>query len=310
MKVYLPISLLFFIFASLSGCKEQKNDAVEEIASTSSAPRYSLAQWSFNRELFNGEMTTQEFIEQAGILGFEGVEYVSQFFQDKAEDFVYLDSLNTVAEEAGVLNLLIMVDGAGNLCASDLDERNKSIEEHMKWVKAAKYLGCPAIRVNAHGDGSAEDIKEACMDGIGRLADMAAQEGMDVIIENHGGISNDGAWLTDLIVNLDRKNVGSLPDFDNWCIERENGQLWGAPCIKTYDRYIGLQELMPYARALSVKSFAFDENGKETTMDYAKFFEIIKASGYNGYLGIEFEGHDMSSKEGIQKTVSLVESVW
>ncbi len=274
------------------------------------APKYSLAQWSFNRELFAGKMTTIDYINAAGEMGFSGVEYVSQFFQEKVENFAFLDSLNAATKAAGLRSLLIMVDGAGDLGASDAKEREEAIEAHKKWVKAAQYLGCTAIRVNAHGDGTPEEIKANCIDGIGKLAAWAQQENMAIIIENHGGISNNGAWLADLVASLQEYKVGTLPDFDNWCTQRENGKLWGAPCIERYDRYKGLAELMPYAKALSVKSFAFDEQGNETTMDYAKIFEIVQNSGYMGYLGIEYEGHDLPSRQGIEKTRDLVEKVW
>lgn len=153
-------------------------------------------------------------------------------------------------------------------------------------------------------------MKNNCIDGIGRLAAWSQKEGITIIIENHGGVSNNGKWLASLLEELKQFGVGSLPDFDNWCTARENGQLWGAPCIERYDRFKGLEELMPYAKSLSVKSFAFDEEGNETTIDYAKMFEIIQASGYDSYLGIEFEGHDLQSKEGITKTRELVEKVW
>lgn len=274
------------------------------------APKYSLSQWSFNRELFSGKMTTIDFIKVAGEMDYEGVEYVSQFFQDKVEDFVFLDSLTKSTNEAGVKSLLIMVDDAGNLGASNMGERNLAIENCKKWVLAAKYLGCNSIRVNAHGDGTPEEMKNACADGIGRLAAWSQKQGIDIIIENHGGISSNGKWLAELLKELQEFGVGSYPDFGNWCTLRENGQLWGGACTERYDRYKGLKELVPYAKSLSVKSFAFDDEGNETSMDYAKIFEIVQASGYNGYLGIEFAGHDIPSLEGINKTRELVEKVW
>ncbi len=304
-----------FLFSFLSAflfvaCQEtnKKSDQIKNEIATK-VPKYSLAQWSFNRELFSGKMTTIDFINIAGEMGFEGVEYVSQFFQNKVEDFDFLDSLNAATKRTGVKSLLIMVDNAGNLGASNQEERAQAIESHKKWVKAAKYLGCKSIRINAHGDGTPEEIKTACIDGIGTLAAWSQKEGVNLIIENHGGISNNGAWLAGLVKELQKYGVGTLPDFDNWCIQRENGKLWGAPCTERFDRYLGLKELMPYAKSLSVKSFDFDENGNETTMDYAKLFEIVKATGYDGYLGIEYEGEHLPSKEGIEKTRALVEKV-
>jgi sugar phosphate isomerase/epimerase len=218
--------------------------------------------------------------------------------------------MNATAQKAGVKNLLIMVDNAGNLGASDKNERNLAVENCKKWVTAAKHLGCHSIRINAHGDGTPEEIKAACIESITTLAKWGKEEGVQILIENHGGISNDGKWLKELLQALQPAGVGSLPDFDNWCIERENGELWGAPCTKSYDRYLGMQEIMPFAKALSVKSFEFDAEGNETSMDYKKLFEIVQASGYQGYLGIEFEGHELDAKEGIRKAVALVKKVW
>lgn len=295
---------LFIFF--ISACQNKPNSEQP----VGKKPMYSLAQWSFNRELFSGEMSTVDYIMAAGEMGFEGVEYVSQFFQDKVEDFAFLDSLNETTKKAGVKSLLIMVDNVGNLGASNKAQRDSAVSNCKKWVKAARYLGCHSIRVNAHGDGAPEEIKAACLDGIGQLAAWSKKKGINIIIENHGGISNNGGWLAGLVKDLQEYNVGTLPDFDNWCTQRESGQLWEGACTERYDRYKGMAELMPYAQALSVKSFDFDDAGNETTMDYAKLFEIIQSSGYDGYLGIEFEGHNLSSREGIAKTRALVEKVW
>lgn len=315
MKNPLHPLLLMAIFAGiLLACqptsKESENTAESENAMPAAKPKFSLAQWSFNKALFAGEMSNVDFINTAAEMGFEGVEYVSQFFQEKVEDRAFLDSLNTAAQTAGIKNLLIMVDRAGELGAVDTVARNQAVDAHKKWIDAAKYLGCHSIRINAHGGGTAEELMAACIDAIGKLSEYGQQQGVSVLIENHGGYSNNGEWLTTLVEALKDKGVGTLPDFDNWCITRENGELWGAPCIESYDRYKGLEELLPYAGALSVKSFDFNESGEETTMDYARFFRIIRAANYDGFLGIEFEGHDMPPREGIKKTMALVERVW
>lgn len=272
--------------------------------------KYSLAQWSFNRDLFAGKMDTVDFITAAGDMNFAGVEYVSQFFQDKVDDFEYLDSLNAAAKAAGIKNVMIQVDNIGNLGSSNPELRAQAIAEGKKWVDAASYLGCDMMRVNAHGDGSPERVKAQSIEAIGILADYAKQKGLQIIIENHGGISNDGAWLADLIAKLADKNVASLADFHNWCIERENGELWGAPCVKEYDNYQGFAELIPTAQAVSVKAIEFDSNGNETSMDFERFFQIMKAASYDGYLGIEYEGSNLPSREGILKTKALAEKSW
>lgn len=317
MRALLPcfFSLLLLGLLACSGSKKEASatqtapEAMPEIVEEET-PRYSLGQWSFNRELFAGEMSTFDFITAAQDLGFEGVEYVSQFFQDKVEDEAFLDSLKMTADAAGIANVMILVDGAGNLGAADPDAREQAVTEHLKWVKAAKRIGCPTVRVNAHGDGSPEEIKAACVKTIGRLASAAKQEGVKIIIENHGGISNNGAWLADLVGQLQEYEVGSLADFDNWCTARENGQIWGAPCTERYDRYLGVQELMPTAQSVSVKAFNFDAAGNETDMDYDRLFEIIHKADYQGWLGIEYEGDDLPSRTGIANTLALAKRSW
>jgi sugar phosphate isomerase/epimerase len=284
---------------------ESEKETIQEIP----VPKYSLAQWSFNRDLFAQEMSTQDFVKAAGEMGFEGVEYVSQFFQNKVEDFVYLDSLNAAAEAAGVKNLMIQVDNIGNLCASNNDERNAAVELGKKWVDASKYLGCISMRVNAHGDGTPEEMKAQAIDGIGRLADYANLQGVKIVIENHGGVSSRGDWLADLVAALSEKNVGSLNDFHNWCYETESGALWGK-CAKEYDYYKGFQELIGSSEGVSVKAFKFDSLGNEPDLNFPKFFKIMKDAGYDGYLGIEYEGKDLPSKDGILKTKELAERTW
>jgi sugar phosphate isomerase/epimerase len=303
--------LLLFLFTItiivLFACKSQdeNKETKSMVKNTQKIPKYSLAQWSFNRELFSGEMNNYDFIQRAAELGFETVEYVNQFFIDKAENFEFLDSLNNTAKEAGIKNWLLMVDGAGLLGSQDETKRNEAIAEHKKWIDAASYLGCSYMRVNAHGDGSPADMLINCETSIRELAEYGAARKVSIVIENHGGISNDGSWLKKLLSKLQDKNVGSLTDFDNWCIERENGKLWGAPCSKEYPRYQGMEDLLPFAKALSVKAFEFDEKGNETTIDFKKMFELIDKYDYQEYLSIEYEGHTLPSTEGIIKTREL-----
>jgi len=305
------ICLLIFLFPFLQSCNHPDERSKHASSKTAAEKlKFSLAQWSFNRELFAGEMTNIDFINTASKMGFEGVEYLNQFFNDKAENFEYLDSLNAAAKSANIKNLLIMIDVDERLGASDIDERNLAVEIHKKWVSAAKYLGCSSVRINAYGDGTPDDIKDACIESISRLAAWSQEEGVQILIENHGGISSKGSWLVDLVKSLQQYEVGILPDFNNWCYARENGEIWGSPCIKTYNRYKGLEELMPYARSLSIKSLDFDDEGNETTMDYPRLIKIIKENKYDGYWGIEFEGNGMPASEGIEKTRALVKKVW
>ena len=269
--------------------------------------RLVLAQWSFNRELFKGEMSTFDFIRTAKEMDFVGVEYVNQFFMDHIEDSAYLDSLRTTAEEVGIKNTLLMIDRAGNLGASKKETREEAVANHKKWILAAKKMNCPNIRINAHGDGSREEIYSACQKSILELSDFGQEHNVGILIENHGSYSSDGNWLSELVKKVNRPNVASLADFDNWCIERENGELWGAPCIKEYDRYVGMKQLLPTAKSVSIKAFDFDKDGLPIKTDFKKMFELIFKSGYEGYLAVEFEGHEIDAKIGIQKTKALAE---
>lgn len=266
----------------------------------------SLAEWSLHKALFAKQLNNLDFPTVAkNTYGISVVEYVNQFFKDKAEDTAYLNQLLQRCKDNGVTNHLIMIDGEGGLGDLDDSKRQKAIENHYKWVHAAKHLGCVTIRVNAYGEGSAEDVQKAAVDGLGRLGEYAAKEGINVIVENHGGHSSNGQWLATVMKQVGKKNVGTLPDFGNFCLER--GQNYS--CLKEYDRYQGTRELMPYAKGVSAKTYDFDAQGACIETDYHQMLRIVKDAGFNGYIGIEYEGDKLSEEEGIKKTKALLERV-
>jgi sugar phosphate isomerase/epimerase len=265
----------------------------------------SLAQWSLHRTLRSGEMDNLDFATSAKKdFGIEAVEYVNQFFKDKAQDRNYLNEMNKRADDAGVKNLLIMIDGEGALGAIEDKERKQAVENHHRWVEAAKYLGCHSIRVNAAGNGTAEEVGQAAIDGLGQLATFAKDFDINVIVENHGGYSSNGQWLSNVIAQVNMDNCGTLPDFGNFCIRRDS-----SGCAEEYDRYKGIKELMPYAKGVSAKSHDFNEKGDEIHTDYRKALQIVKDAGYRGYIGIEYEGGKLSEPEGIKATKALLEKV-
>jgi sugar phosphate isomerase/epimerase len=266
----------------------------------------SLAEWSLHKTLFAKKMDNLDFPRVArNTYGIGVVEYVNQFFKDKAEDTSYLNQLLQRCKDHDVINHLIMIDGEGGLAELDNKKRQTAIENHYKWVHAAKYLGCQTIRVNAHGLGSHEEVQQAAIDGLSRLGEYAAKENINVIVENHGGYSSDGEWLSTVMKKVNRKNVGTLPDFGNFCLER--GEDYA--CKKEYDRYKGTRELMPFAKGVSAKTHDFDEEGNATDTDYYKIMRIVKDAGFTGYVGIEYEGNKLSEEEGIKKTKVLLEKV-
>lgn len=272
--------------------------------------KISLAQWSLNKALFAKEMDNLDFAKVAKTqFGIDGIEYVNQFFKDHVKDNKYLNEMKKRADDHGVKSLIIMVDGEGGLAEPNDKERNKAVENHYKWVDAAKYLGCHSIRVNSFGKGSSEDVQKASIDGLGKLSEYARPLGMNVIVENHGGYSSDGKWLSDVMRSVHQPNCGTLPDFGNFCLERVGGVQWGAKCIKDYDKYKGVEELMPFAKAVSAKSYAFDAEGNETTIDFMRMLKIVKSFNYTGYVGVEYEGKKLSEHDGIMATKKLLEKV-
>ena len=257
----------------------------------------SLAEWSLHRALQSGKIDHLDFYSVAkNELNISAVEYVNSFFFDKAKDKKYLNEMKQRADDLGVQSLLIMCDNEGNLGDPDSKKRIESVENHYKWAEAAKFLGCHSIRVNARSSGSYGDQIELAADGLRRLTEFGDTLGLNTIVENHGGLSSNGKWLSAVMERVDHPRVGTLPDFGNFRIE---GDEW-------YDRYQGMKELMPYAKAVSAKSHEFDSNGNETKSDYYKMMDIVLDAGYKGFVGIEYEGSSHSEMDGIKLTRDLL----
>ena len=257
--------------------------------------KISLAEWSLHKTLFAGKLDNKDFAKTAREeFKIGAIEYVNQFFKDKAKDKEYLAELNKRQEEHNVRALLIMIDGEGALGDADEAKRTKAVENHYKWVEAAKELGCHSIRVNAQSTNEYEEAKKLASDGLRRLSQFAADFDINVIVENHGGLSSNGKWLAETIKAVDLKNCGTLPDFGNF---------------GDYDRYQGVTELMPMAKAVSAKSYDFDSSGNETKIDYLKMMKIVTEAGYRGFVGIEYEGKNLDEYEGIRATKKLLAKV-
>ncbi len=262
--------------------------------------RISLAEWSLHRALFEGRLDNLDFPGVAHTdYGLGAVEYVNQFFKDEAEDMTYLRDLAGRADGHGVENLLIMCDGEGALGDPDAAKRTMAVENHHRWVTAAAFLGCHSIRVNAQSTGAADEQARLAADGLRRLTEFAEQHDINVIVENHGGLSSNGAWLAGVMRAVDHPRCGTLPDFGNFQVAEGE---W-------YDRYQGVEELMPFAKAVSAKSHDFDDQGDERDTDYARMMRIVLDAGYRGWVGIEFEGDAMPEPDGIRATKALLERV-
>lgn len=287
----------------------------------------SLAQWSLHKSFFGdlnndwawfgkmlmespdsllrGDLHPDDFPSIAKGYGIDIIELVNTFYFSKANDMEYWKAFKKRCDDEGVTVGLIMCDALGDIGNADDEERMKAVENHYPWVDIAAFLGAHTIRVNAAGQGSAQVVAENAAKGLKQLAEYAAPKGINVVVENHGGYSSNGAWLSEVIKSVNVESVGTLPDFGNFCIER--GPNW--TCVEEYDKYKGIAELMPYAKGVSAKTHDFNEEGEEVHSDYMRIMQIVKDSGFEGTIGIEYEGRELSEHEGILKTKALLEKV-
>jgi len=270
------------------------------VASTKQLFKISLAQWSLHRALFKKELDNLDFAVKARFdFGIGAVEYVNQFFKDKAKDRTYLGEMLKRSSDNGIENRLIMCDDEGALGDPDEAKRRQAVENHYKWVEAAKFLGCKIIRVNAQSRGSYDEQMKLAADGLRRLTEFGAKAKIAVVVENHGGLSSNGQWLTGVMKMVNYPMCGTLPDFGNFSVSKD----------EEYDRYKGVTEMMPFAKAVSAKSHDFDERGEETHTDYHKMMKIVLDAKYNSFVGIEYEGDSMTEPDGIRATKKLLERV-
>lgn len=267
------------------------------LAAAQPAPLFkiSLAQWSLHRTLRAKEIDHLDFARVAKRdFGIEAIEYVNSFFKDRARDAAYLAEMNKRAADEGVTQYLIMCDGEGRLGDPDAALRATAVENHRKWLEAAKVLGCVTIRVNAASVGTFEEQQKLAADGLRKLTELAAPMNLNVVVENHGGLSSDGKWLSGVMKMVNHPRCGTLPDFGNFY---------------EYDRYQGVADLMPFAKAVSAKSHDFDEQGNESQKDYRRLMKTVLDAGYRSWVGIEYEGSKLPEREGIAKTKVLLERI-
>jgi len=319
-KVLLMAVASVFLISCNTGTKSADTSTTEESSTEASVePDFliSLAQWSLHKtyfggsiqdwnefgrllmespdELLKGEIDPKDFPSVAKGYGIDCIELVNTFYFSRANDQAYWDEFKALCEKEGVKVGLIMCDALGDLGNSDPEARQQAVENHFPWVDVAQFLGAESIRVNAAGQGSAEEVAANAVDGLSKLGEYGKSKGINIIVENHGGYSSDGQWLSGVMQKVGMDNVGTLPDFGNFY---------------EYDKYQGIADLMPYAKGVSAKSNSFDEEGNEVKSDYLRIMKIVKESGFKGYVGIEYEGSELSEDEGIKATKALLEKVF
>jgi sugar phosphate isomerase/epimerase len=279
--------------------------------------KMSLAQWSFNKSFRSGGVSPYEFARLASELGFEGLEYVNQLYPDvmDSEDksaaiAAFVEKNNVLAAQYKLQNVLIMIDSEGDLASSDENTRSEAIANHKLWIDAANQMGCSAVRLNLFGESDPEKWVANSILSLTDLADYAADKKIDVIVENHGRLSSNVPVLMKVINGTGKSNCGTLPDFGNFCIAEEGyGSLFDGSCKEFYDPYKGVSEMIVKAFGVSAKSYDFDEEGNETTLDYNRLIKIVKDAGYKGFVGVEYEGSRLSEDEGIIATKTLLEKI-
>ena len=301
LKAALASSLVLPLAACARAASSQPATKPETKAQPAKPPLFeiSLAQWSLHKTLFKGDLDHLDFpASAANDYGISAVEYVNAFFKEKNSP-AYVRTLKQRCEDAGVKSVLIMCDGEGHTGDPDEKARLKAVDNHRKWIDAAAALGCHSIRVNAQSSGTPEEQARLCADGLRRLCEVADASGINVIVENHGGLSSNGAWLAGVMKRVDHPRVGTLPDFGNFRLGPN----------EEYDRYQGVAEMMPFAKGVSAKTHDFNDAGDEIHTDYVRMMKIVKDAGYNGFVGIEYEGSKLSEPEGIKATKRLLDRI-
>lgn len=308
------ITLNFLLLIFILGFVSCKNENKQTVTNKDSFFKTSLAQWSIHKSIREDGLSPYEFAKIAHELGFEGLEYVNALYsdvtnsEDKAsamEEFIKRN--NDLAAKYNLKNVLIMIDGEGDLASSNPEERMIAVENHKLWIDAASKMNCSAIRINLKGEKEIENWIKYSVESFGALGEYAKPLNINVIVENHGGLSSNASLLMKVINQVNLENCGTLPDFGNFCMSEGYGSLKENNCKDLYDPYLGISEMLPKAFGLSAKSYAFDSNGDETSLDYYRLLSIAKDAGYNGFIGVEYEGNILSEKDGIIATKKLLE---
>ena len=308
------ITYNFLLLIFILGFVSCKNENKQTVTNKDSFFKTSLAQWSIHNSIREDGLSPYEFAKIAHELGFEGLEYVNALYsdvtnsEDKAsamEEFITRN--NDLAAKYNLKNVLIMIDGEGDLASSNPEERMIAVENHKLWIDAASKMNCSAIRINLKGEKEIENWIKYSVESFGALGEYAKPLNINVIVENHGGLSSNASLLMKVINQVNLENCGTLPDFGNFCMSEGYGSLKENNCKDLYDPYLGIYEMLPKAFGLSAKSYAFDSNGDETSLDYYRLLSIAKDAGYNGFIGVEYEGNILSEKDGIIATKKLLE---
>jgi len=298
----------------ISACNSYQKKAIPSSTTKNPFFKISLAQWSIHKMIGEGKISPYSFAELAKKWGFEGLEYVNDLYKDVVEASnksvalnQFIKKNNELAQQHDLKNLLIMIDGEGDLSVTNGNDRLNAVENHKPWIETASAMGCHSIRINLFGTNNISDWKKTSIESLGAIADYAKPYNINVLVENHGYLSSNAKLLIEVINTVNKDNCGTLPDFGNFCLRREGNERWGTPCVEEYDKYVGIKELMTKnIGSVSAKSFDFDSEGNETTINYERMMKILKESNFSGYIGVEYEGEVLSEEAGTIATRNLL----
>ena len=312
----ITITLSLTLLSDTLSCKSSTNKKTPADPAPELFFDLSLAQWSLHKTIRSGTMSPYDFAKVASEFGFKGLEYVNGLYPDVMNSEnkttalqAFVEKNKALAKQYNVKNVLIMIDDEGDLSSSEEQERMSAIENHKLWIDAAHQMGCTAVRLNLHGEKEEAKWIKNSIESLSALSEYAAPFNINVIVENHGGKSSNANLLMQVINQVNFSNCGTLPDFGNFCMSENWGSLKDNKCDDPYDPYLGVSEMLPKAFGMSAKSYEFDANGDETILDYYKLLSIVKKGGYDGFIGVEYEGEVLSEKEGILATKRLLEKV-
>lgn len=316
-RKFLQNSLTAGIGTATLGLSAMDSNSLNLLKQSMSFPipffKLSLAQWSLHRAIQKNKLNPYDFAQKAKALGFEGIEYVNQLYPDvmkakkKSQALKYfIAQSNEQAAINDVQNVLIMIDGEGDLAVKNKKERKQAISNHKVWIETAAAMNCQSIRINLFGVNDPEEWKNYAAESMNKLGEFAQRHAISVLVENHGYLSSNAALVMEMLALVNQSNCGTLPDFGNFCLERSGGKRWEAKCIREYDRYKGVEELMPKAFAVSAKSHDFDALGNEIHTDYLRMLQLVKDARYTGFIGVEYEGTKLSEVDGITATKKLL----
>ena len=307
----------------LSSNYKSQIDEIKKTFFTNNKIKISLAQWSLHNIINRREISPYDFPKLASEWGFSGIEHVNALYNDVMDSNnknlalkTFVKKNNQLAEDHDIKNLMIMIDGEGDLCEKNRNKRLNAVENHYPWVETAAAMGCHSIRINLFVPSgqayNANDWKNTSIESLGKIGEYAESYGVNVLVENHGGLSSNAKSLIEVINAVGKNNCGTLPDFGNFCLRREKNERWDNKCLEEYDKYQGIDELMDKSLgSVSAKSYDFDNQGNETSIDYERMVKIIKKHDFSGYIGVEYGGGEyggvpMSDDKGTIATRNLL----